>query len=40
VAASTVRLTLRRVAAAGLADGIAAEQSDAAPERVLFSEAG
>ena len=35
VAASTVRLTLRRVAEAGMAQGIAPEQSDAALERVL-----
>lgn len=40
VAASTVRLTLQRVAAAGLAEGIAPEQSDAALEALLFSEAG
>ena len=39
VAASTVRLTLRRVAAAGMAQGIAPEQSDAALERVLFTDA-
>ena len=40
VAASTVRLTLRRVAAAGMAQGIAPEQSDAALERLLFTDAG
>ncbi len=40
VAASTVRLTLRRVAAAGMAGGIPADQSDAAIEAVLFTGAG
>ena len=40
VAASTVRLTLQRVAAAGLSGGIALEQTDAALEAVLFSGAG
>jgi transposase len=40
VAASTVRLTLRRVAAAGLARGLPAEQTEAALEAALFSEAG
>ena len=40
VAASTVRLTLRRVAACGLSDGLPAEQTDAALEKVLFSGAG
>jgi len=40
VAASTVRLTLQRVAAAGLAEGIAPDQTDAALEALLFSEAG
>ena len=40
VAASTVRLTLRRVTAAGIATGIAAEQTDAALETVLFTGAG
>lgn len=40
VAASTVRLTLRRVAAAGLSGRIAPEQPDAALEAVLFSGAG
>ena len=37
VAASTVRLTLRRVAASGMADGVPAERSDAALEKILFS---
>ena len=40
VAASTVRLTLRRVEAAGMAAGIPAEQTDAGLERVLFAGAG
>ncbi len=40
VAASTVRLTLQRVAAAGLAGGIAPDQTDAALEALLFSGAG
>jgi transposase len=40
VAASTVRLTLGRVAAAGMADGVSAEQTDAALEKVLFTSAG
>ena len=40
VAASTVRLTLQRVVAAGLAEGIAQDQTDAALEALLFSEAG
>jgi len=40
VAASTVRLTLRRVAAAGLGSGLPAEQTEAALEAALFSEAG
>ncbi len=40
VAASTVRLTLRRVAAAGMADGVSAEQTDAALEKLLFTGAG
>ena len=39
VAASTVRLTLRRVAAAGIADA-PIEPSDAALEKLLFSAAG
>jgi len=40
VAASTVRLTLRRVAAAGITQGIPTEQTDAALETMLFSGAG
>ena len=40
VAASTVRLTLRRVAEAGLSAGIAPGQTDAVLEAVLFSGAG
>ena len=40
VAASTVRLTLRRVAEAGLSAEIAPDQTDAALEAVLFSGAG
>jgi len=40
VAASTVRLTLRRVTAAGMTEGLAAEQTDAVLERVLFTGAG
>lgn len=40
VAASTVRLTLRRVTAAGMVDGIPAEQTDAALEKLLFSGSG
>ena len=40
VAASTVRLTLRRVAAAGMAAGILADQTDAALETILFTGAG
>ena len=37
VAASTVRLTMRRVAAAGMVDGIPADQTDAALEKLLFT---
>jgi hypothetical protein len=40
VAASTVRLTMRRVAAAGLLEGIPAEQSDVALEKLLFTGSG
>jgi transposase len=40
VAASTMRLTLRRVVAAGMAEGIPSEQTDAALEEVLFTGAG
>jgi len=40
VAASTVRLTLRRVTAAGMAEGVPGEPSDAALEKLLFSGAG
>ena len=40
VAASTVRLTLQRVAAAGMVNGIPADQTDAMLEKVLFSGAG
>src|SRR4051812_23681096 len=40
VAASTVRLTLQRVRAVGMADGIPTEHSDAGLERILFSGAG
>ena len=40
VAASTVRLTLQRIVAAGLADGIPTDQTDAVLEKVLFSGAG
>ena len=40
VAASTVRLTLRRMDGAGLSAGIAPEQTDAALEALLFSGAG
>ena len=40
VAASTVRLTLRRVAVAGMIDAIPAEQTDAALEKLLFTGSG
>ena len=40
VAASTVRLTLRRVAAAGLSEGVERGQTDAALEARLFAAAG
>lgn len=40
VAASTVRLTMRRVAAAGLLEGIPAEQSDVALQKLLFTGSG
>ena len=40
VAASTVRLTLRRVAVAGMVDAIPAEQTDAALEKLLFTGSG
>src|SRR3954454_10625159 len=40
VAASTVRLTLQRVRAVGMADGIPTEHSDAGLERILFAGAG
>jgi len=40
VAASTVRLTLRRVAAAGLVKGLPAEQTEAELEKALFSGSG
>ena len=40
VAASTVRLTLRRVAASGMEDAVLAAQTDTALEKVLFSGAG
>src|SRR3954466_1392878 len=40
VAASTVRLTLQRVRAAGMADGVPAEHSDTGLERLLFAGAG
>jgi transposase len=40
VAASTVRLTLRRVAAAGMVNGLAVELTDAVLERALFAAAG
>src|SRR3954452_11797304 len=40
VAASTVRLTLQRVRAVGMADGIPTEHSDAGLEKMLFSGAG
>jgi transposase len=40
VAASTVRLTLRRLAAVGMTEGVPAEQTDAALEKVLFTGAG
>ena len=40
VAASTVRLTIRRVAAAGMVDAIPADQTDAALEKLLFTGSG
>ena len=40
VAASTVRLTMRRVAAAGMGEGIPAEQTDVALEKLLFTGSG
>src|SRR5947209_1966594 len=40
VAASTGRLTVQRVRAVGMADGIPTEHSDAGLERILFSGAG
>ena len=40
VAASTVRLTIRRVEAAGMVEGIPAEQTDAALEKLLFTGSG